>query len=53
MCIFSLLECCPYQRVFGVSLEDHLRVTKREIATVIETCVCWLLETAMEEEVKF
>lgn len=44
------IKCCPYQRVFGVQLEDHLRTSKREIATVIETCVCWLLESAMEEE---
>ncbi|XP_035207845.1 rho GTPase-activating protein 44-like [Stegodyphus dumicola] len=44
------ISSCPYQPVFGVSLKEHLKVTKREIATVIETCVCWLLETAMEEE---
>ncbi|XP_015926827.1 rho GTPase-activating protein 44 isoform X2 [Parasteatoda tepidariorum] len=44
------IKSWPYQPVFGVSLEDHLRVTKREIAVVIETSVCWLLESAMEEE---
>ncbi|KAF8769958.1 Rho GTPase-activating protein 44 like protein [Argiope bruennichi] len=44
------IRCCAYQPVFGIPLEEHLKVTKREIAIVIETCVCWLLESAMEEE---
>ncbi|GFY40809.1 rho GTPase-activating protein 44 [Trichonephila inaurata madagascariensis] len=44
------IRCCAYQPVFGIPLEEHLKVTKREIAIVIETCICWLLESAMEEE---
>ena len=36
--------------VFGQPLEDHLRRTTRDIATVIETCVCVLLEEGMDEE---
>ncbi|XP_054719239.1 rho GTPase-activating protein 44-like [Uloborus diversus] len=46
----SQISDCPYRPVFGVPIEEHLKMTKREIATVIETCVCWLLESAMEEE---
>lgn len=40
----------PHHPVFGCPLDEHLNITNREIALVIETCVCWLLETAMDEE---
>lgn len=36
--------------VFGVSLEEHLRVTGRKIAYPIELCVCALSELGMDEE---
>lgn len=35
--------------MFGTSLEEHLRVAKREISVVIETCVGWLLHCLNEE----
>ncbi|CAG2115838.1 unnamed protein product, partial [Medioppia subpectinata] len=35
--------------VFGTALEEHLRVTKREISIVIETCVGCLLNNLSEE----
>ncbi|GIY23114.1 hypothetical protein CEXT_108872 [Caerostris extrusa] len=44
------IRCCAYQPVFGIPLEEHLKVTKREIAVVLETCICWIFESAMEEE---
>ena len=37
--------------VFGCDLEDHLRRTNRDIASVIEDSVCTLLEIGMDEEV--
>lgn len=40
----------PHHPVFGCPLDEHLNITNRDIAFVIETCVCWLLETAMDEE---
>lgn len=36
--------------VFGLSLEEHLRVTGRKIAYPIELCVCALSVLAMDEE---
>lgn len=36
--------------VFGVSLEEHLRVTGRKVAYPIELCVCALSVLAMDEE---
>ncbi len=36
--------------VFGISLEEHLRLTQRRIAYPLELCVCVLLELGMEEE---
>ncbi|XP_076365967.1 rho GTPase-activating protein 44-like isoform X1 [Tachypleus tridentatus] len=55
-----LEECIPlldsdirnfnHKSVYGVSLDEHLRVTDREIALVIEMCVCSLLENGMDEE---
>ncbi|XP_013779944.1 rho GTPase-activating protein 44-like [Limulus polyphemus] len=36
--------------VYGTPLIEHLRVTNREIALVIEICVCCLLEYGMDEE---
>ena len=37
--------------VYGVSLEEHLRRTNRDISVVLEDCVVTLLEVGMEEEV--
>lgn len=39
-----------FKPVFGHPLEEHLRMTDRQIALVIEDCVCWLLEIGMDEE---
>lgn len=35
--------------IFGTSLEEHLRITNREIALVIEACIGWLLMNIKEE----
>ena len=35
--------------LFGTCLEEHLRVTEREVAFVIEACVGWLLFNLNEE----
>ncbi|RWS11466.1 rho GTPase-activating protein 44-like protein [Dinothrombium tinctorium] len=34
---------------FGTSLDEHLRVTDKEISVVIETCIGWLLNNLNEE----
>lgn len=36
--------------VFGLNLEEHLRVTNRRIAFPLEVCVCTLTELGMLEE---
>lgn len=36
--------------VFGLSLEEHLKITGRKIAYPLELCVCVLLEVGLEEE---
>ncbi|KAJ6636168.1 Rho GTPase-activating protein 92B [Pseudolycoriella hygida] len=38
------------KRIFKVSLEEHLVVTRRQISQVIELCVCCLLEKGLYEE---
>ncbi|XP_013383350.1 rho GTPase-activating protein 44 isoform X1 [Lingula anatina] len=40
----------PLKPVYGCPLAEHLHVTERDIASVIEDCVCTLLEIGMEEE---
>ena len=40
-----------FRPVYGCTLSDHLRVTGREISLVIEECILYLMETAMEVEV--
>ena len=40
-----------FRPVFGCPLPDHLNVLKREIAIVIEECVLFIIEHAMEAEV--
>ncbi|CAG0916048.1 unnamed protein product [Notodromas monacha] len=40
----------PSQRAWGTSLNEHLRVTGREIALPLEFCVRALLRNAMKEE---
>ncbi|XP_052266116.1 rho GTPase-activating protein 44-like isoform X4 [Dreissena polymorpha] len=44
------LLCNPVKPVYGMALEEHLRCTNRDIAQVIEACVCYLLECGIEEE---
>ncbi|XP_062589777.1 rho GTPase-activating protein 44-like isoform X2 [Saccostrea cucullata] len=44
------LECNPLKKVYGVPLEEHLRVTGRDIALVLEVCVITLIDGGLEEE---
>ncbi|GFT56724.1 rho GTPase-activating protein 44 [Nephila pilipes] len=46
----NLIRDFPQKPVYGCSLEEHLRVTNREIAQVIETCISFLLEYGILEE---
>ncbi|XP_041363792.1 rho GTPase-activating protein 44-like isoform X5 [Gigantopelta aegis] len=46
----AAIDNCPTKPVYGMSLTEHLRVTGRDIAVVLEACIRTLLETAMEEE---
>ncbi|XP_074648090.1 rho GTPase-activating protein 17-like [Tubulanus polymorphus] len=39
-----------HKPVYGTSLEDHLQSTEREIAVVLEECVCTLIDVGLEEE---
>lgn len=58
---FEVLEkCLPvvkkqmndsmFRPVFGCPLNEHLAVMKREVATVLEECVLFILEHAMDAE---
>ena len=38
--------------MFGMPLEEHLRLMKRDISLVLEACILTLIETGMEEEVR-
>ena len=49
--MLSSLDESMFRPVFGCSLEDHLRVNDREIPFVIEECVLYLLENALDVEV--
>ncbi|XP_025831991.1 rho GTPase-activating protein 17-like [Agrilus planipennis] len=40
----------PVKAVFGLNLEEHLRVTGRSIAYPLELCICALSEIGMLEE---
>ncbi|XP_063446296.1 SH3 domain-binding protein 1-like isoform X2 [Mytilus trossulus] len=45
------LECNPHKPVYGLPLEEHLRVTGRDVALVIEACIVTIIEGGgMEEE---
>ncbi|KAG8191346.1 hypothetical protein JTE90_006092 [Oedothorax gibbosus] len=46
----SLINDFSLQPVYGCSLEEHLRVTEREVGQVIETCVAFLMEYGLLEE---
>ena len=47
-----ITECNPHKPVYGVPLEEHLRVTGRDIALVIEACIVTIMDgDGMEEEV--
>ncbi|XP_064478280.1 rho GTPase-activating protein 44-like isoform X2 [Ornithodoros turicata] len=48
--IWKLIGDSPQKPVFGYPLEEHLRVTDRKIALVIEKCACCLLTYGMDEE---
>jgi len=47
----EVLSCSPIKPVYGLPLEEHLRVTNRDIAQVLESCICYLLDIGLEEEV--
>ena len=49
---YSLIDSNPAKPVYGVPLKEHLRVTERTVALVIEACVCTLLDAGLEEEVR-
>ncbi|CAL1546433.1 unnamed protein product [Lymnaea stagnalis] len=44
------IENSPCKPVFGVPLEEHLRLMCRDIALVLEACILTLLDCGMEEE---
>ncbi|KAH9498435.1 Rho GTPase-activating protein 44, partial [Bulinus truncatus] len=44
------IDNSPCKPVFGMPLEEHLRLMKRDISLVIEACVTLLLECGLEEE---
>ncbi|KAM7296257.1 rho GTPase-activating protein 44 [Ixodes scapularis] len=48
--LWRLIGNSPQKPVFGFSLEEHLRVTGRRIALVVEKCACCLLTYGMDEE---
>lgn len=50
--INEIVNCSPVKPVYGIPIEEHLRVTNRDIAQVLEACICFLLETGLEEEVR-
>ncbi|XP_076445348.1 rho GTPase-activating protein 44-like isoform X6 [Babylonia areolata] len=46
----STIEASEMKPVFGMSLEEHLQMTGRDISLVLEACILTLLETGIEEE---
>ncbi|XP_055876963.1 rho GTPase-activating protein 44-like isoform X6 [Biomphalaria glabrata] len=44
------IDNAPCKPVYGMPLEEHLRLMKRDISLVIEACVTVLLECGLEEE---
>ncbi|XP_067118575.1 rho GTPase-activating protein 44-like isoform X2 [Centruroides vittatus] len=46
----NIIKDFPQKPVFGCSLEEHLRISDRQIAWVIESCVGFLLEFGISEE---
>ncbi|XP_066291332.1 rho GTPase-activating protein 44-like isoform X4 [Branchiostoma lanceolatum] len=44
------LEQAMMKPVYGLSLEEHLKITERDIALPLEACALALLEWGMEEE---
>ncbi|CAL1291674.1 unnamed protein product [Larinioides sclopetarius] len=46
----EIIHNFPQKPVYGCSLDEHLRVTNREIAQVIETSISFLLEYGILEE---
>ncbi|XP_064626283.1 rho GTPase-activating protein 44-like isoform X2 [Lineus longissimus] len=44
------LEQYPHKPLYNYPLEDHLHITEREIAAVIEDCICVLMEYGLDEE---
>ncbi|UYV79573.1 ARHGAP17 [Cordylochernes scorpioides] len=48
----AALEKCPQKPVFGLHLSQHLSTSDRQIAWVLEACVCFLLEWGLCEEIE-
>ena len=42
-----------FRPTFGCPLDVHLRIKEREIAVVLEECILFLLETAMDAQVNY
>lgn len=49
--VLIVIESSVLRAVYGCPLEDHLRVHEREIAFVIEECITFLHEFAMDVQV--
>ena len=46
----ELIEQDPTRPVYGVPLEEHLKIREVEIAEPIQMCVFWILELGIDEE---
>ena len=49
--VFLSTEQYCQMPVYGLALEEHLRRSNRDIASVLEECICTLLHIGLEEEV--
>lgn len=50
---FDFIECNFLKLVYGVFLEEYLRVIGRDIVLVLEVCVIIFIEGGLDEEVGF
>lgn len=50
---FDFIECNLLKLVYGVFLEEYLRVIGRDIVLVFEVCVIIFIEGGLDEEVGF
>lgn len=47
------LDNALFRPTFGCPLDVHLRIKEREIALVLEECILFLLENAMDMQVDY